>query len=114
MRILDRLDSLRQDLLFGFRSLSRSPVLTFLTVMILAVGIGANTAIFSVLKAVFLQPMPFPEPEELTFVWNRDIQSGGRGPASFPNFRDWKEQNQAFEAMGAFGFAGSRHRLPVS
>jgi putative ABC transport system permease protein len=103
VRMMDRLDSLRQDLSYGFRTLSRSPGLTLLTVLILAVGIGANTAIFSVLKAVFIQPLPFPQPEELTFVWNRNIQSGGRGPSSFPNFRDWREQNQTFESMGAFG-----------
>ena len=97
-----RFDSLKQDLRYALRTFRRAPGMTFLTLLILAVGIGANTAIFSVLKAVFLQPLPFPEPQELTFIWSRDIRNGGRGPSSFPNFRDWEEQNASFEAMGAF------------
>jgi predicted permease len=103
VRMVDRLDTLRQDLRCAGRTFRGSPAMTFLTLLILAVGIGANAAIFSVLKAVFLQPLPFPEPEELVFIWSRDIRSGGRGPSSFPNFRDWEEQNASFEAMGAFG-----------
>lgn len=99
------LDSLSQDLRYALRTLRRSPGMTLLTIVILALGIGANTAIFSVLKAVFLQPLPFPEPEELTFVWNRNARTGGYGPTTFPDFLDWREQNQSFEAMGAFGGA---------
>jgi len=102
-RVGDRLDTLRQDLRFGIRTLLRAPGMTLLTILILALGIGANTAIFSVLKAVFLQPLPYSQAEELTFVWNRNIRTGGRGPSCFPDFLDWREQNQTFEAMGAFG-----------
>jgi len=102
-RVVDRLDTLRQDLRFGIRTLLRAPGMTLLTILILALGIGANTAIFSVLKAVFLQPLPYSQAEELTFVWNRNIRTGGRGPSCFPDFLDWREQNQTFEAMGAFG-----------
>jgi len=102
VRIGASLDTLRQDLRYGVRTLFRSPGMTFLTVLILAVGIGANAAIFSVLKAVFLEPLPFPQSEELTFVWNRNVRTGGRGPTTFPDFLDWQDQNQSFEAMGAF------------
>jgi hypothetical protein len=63
-----RLDSVAQDLRFATRTLLRAPVLTLLTILILALGIGANTAIFSTLKAVFLQPLPLPQPEELVFL----------------------------------------------
>ncbi|UCG88549.1 MAG: ABC transporter permease [Gemmatimonadota bacterium] len=77
--------------------------MTLLTVLILALGIGANTAIFSVFKAVFLEPLPLPQSDELTFIWNRNIRRGGRGPSCFPDFRDWRAQNRTFEAMGAFG-----------
>jgi len=103
VRIGASIGTLGQDLRYGVRTLFRSPGMTFLTILILAVGIGANAAIFSVLKAVFLQPLPFPQSSELTFVWNRNIRTGGRGPSTFPDFLDWQDQNQSFEAMGAFG-----------
>jgi hypothetical protein len=103
IRWVDRFDTVWQDVRFAGRTLRGTPGMTFLTLLILAVGIGANAAIFSVLKAVFLEPLPFPDPQELTFIWNRDISSGGRGPSSFPNFRDWVDQNSSFQAMGAFG-----------
>ena len=102
-RIGERFETLGHDLRYAIRTLRRTPGTTLLTILILAVGIGANAAVFSVLKAVFLQPLPFPQATELAFVWNRNIRTGGYGPSSFPDFRDWREQNQAFEAMGAFG-----------
>jgi predicted permease len=102
MRSADRFDSLLHDARYAVRTLLRSPGMAFLTILILAVGIGANSAIFSVLKAVFLQPLPFPQAEELTFIWNRNIRTGGRGPSAFPDYQDWKDQNLTFESMGAF------------
>ena len=96
-------ETLLQDARYALRTLSRAPGMTTLTILILALGIGANTAIFSVLEAVFLAPLPLPRPEQLTFIWNRNIRTGGRGPSSFPNYLDWKEQNSTFQAMGAFG-----------
>ena len=101
-RLADRFDTFFQDTRYAIRTLLRAPGMTLLTLLILAVGIGANAAIFSVLKAVVLQPLPFPQPNELTFVWNRNIRTGGRGPAAFPDFLEWREQNRTFEAMGAF------------
>jgi len=92
-----------QDMRYAIRSLRRAPGMTALTLLILALGIGANTAVFSILNAVFLEPIPLPQPEELAFVWNRNIRDGGTGPASFPNYLDWQEQNTVFQAMGAFG-----------
>ena len=90
----------------GFRQtltrLARSPGFTSITVLTLGIGIGANTAIFSVLKTAFLQPLPFSEPHELTVLWNRG-EDGGRGPASGPDYLDWRGQNNTFEEMGAFG-----------
>jgi putative ABC transport system permease protein len=95
-------ETLLQDGRYALRTLSRAPGMTILTILILALGIGANTAIFSVLQAVFLEPLPLPHPEELTFIWNRNIRNGGRGPSSFPNYLDWRDQNATFQAMGAF------------
>ena len=97
------LADLVRDMHYSFRTLWRTPGVTVLTILILAMGIGANTAIFSVFKAVFLEPLPLPQSEELTFVWNRNIRRGGSGPSCFPDFLDWRAQNRTFEAMGAFG-----------
>jgi putative ABC transport system permease protein len=102
MRLADRFDTLFHDIRYAVRALLRSPGMAFLTILILAVGIGANAAIFSVLKAVFLQPLPFPQADELTFVWNRNIRTGGRGPSTFPDYQDWRDQNLTFDDMGAF------------
>jgi putative ABC transport system permease protein len=93
---------LGKDLRYGLRTLARTPVFTGIVVLILAIGIGANTAIFSVLKTAFLQPLPFPEPNELAVLWNRG-EDGGRGPASGPDYLDWRSRNGTFEEMGAFG-----------
>jgi putative ABC transport system permease protein len=97
------IDTLSQDTRYAFRTLFRSPGMTALSILILALGIGANTAIFSVLKAVFMEPIPLPQAEQLTFLWNRNTRTGGRGPSSFPNYLDWKNENSTFQAMGAFG-----------
>jgi len=101
-RLLSITEAAAQDTRYAFRTLWRSAGMTALTVLILALGIGANTAIFSVLKAVFLEPIPLPHAEELTFIWSRSVRTGGRGPASFPNYLDWKAQAPTFQAMGAF------------
>jgi len=97
------LGDLSRDTRYAWRTLRKSPVVTAFTVLILALGIGSNTAIFSVLKSVFLEPLPLPEADELVFVWNTNTRRGGTGPASYPNYLDWKDQSQAFESMAAFG-----------
>jgi putative ABC transport system permease protein len=91
-----------QDLRYALRTLARAPGFTAIVILILAIGIGANTAVFSVLKAAFLRPLPYPEPNELTVLWNRG-ERGGRGPSSGPDYLDWRSQNSTFEEMGAFG-----------
>ena len=97
------LADLSRDIHYSLRTLIRTPGVTVLTILILAMGIGANTAIFSVFKAVFLEPLPLPQAEQLTFIWNRNIRRGGSGPSCFPDFLDWQAQNRSFDAMGAFG-----------
>ena len=89
------------DLRYGLRALLKTPVFTGIIVLILAIGIGTNTAIFSVLNATFLRPLPYPEPDQLTILWNRG-DDGGRGPASGPDYVDWRADNHTFADMGAF------------
>jgi hypothetical protein len=95
------LGTMDQDLRYAIRTLAKAPGFTAIVILILALGIGANTAVFSVLKAAFLQPLPYPEPDELTVLWNRG-ETGGRGPASGPDYLDWRSESSTFEEMGAF------------
>src|ERR1051325_5724233 len=97
-----------QDLQYGVRMLVKQPGFTLITLLTLALGIGANTAIFSVINAVLLKPLPFKEPERIVRVWVTDRnRSEFRRPASYPNFADWREQNRAFEYTAAFDQAGA-------
>jgi len=89
-----------QDLTYAFRMLLRRPGLTAVIVLTLAIGIGANTAIFSVINAVVLRPLHFEDPERLVMVEEMlENADEGRGLASYPNFEDWRKQNQAFEEI---------------
>jgi putative ABC transport system permease protein len=83
--------------------LLKKPGFTVVAVLALTLGIGANTAIFSVVNAVLLKPLPFERQEQLVQVWGSD-QKRGRGqiPTSYPNFADWREQNQVFEHIAAY------------
>jgi len=94
---------LLHDTRYAWRSLKMSPGVTLLTILILALGIGSTTAIFSILKSVFLEPLLHPESHELVFLWNTNTRRGGFGPASYPDFLDWRESNQTLESVGAFG-----------
>ncbi len=86
----------------------RSPAFTAVAVLTLALGIGANTAIFSVINAVLLRPLPYKDPERLVFVWGQNPRIGHEG-ASLPDFTDWRSQNTAFEGMA--GLAGQSFNL---
>lgn len=96
-------DDLVRDLRHAVRSFVRSPVFTVVAVLTLALGLGANTAIFSVLDGVLLQPPPFAEPDRLAMVWETDRASGTvREPASVPDFLDMEERSRAFRELAAF------------
>src|SRR5687768_2295947 len=95
--------TLLQDIRYAARTLWKSPGFTAVAVAALALGIGANTAIFSVVKAVLLNPLPYPEPERL--VWVRESNPGADipdEPASAPNFNDWRTQARSFDGLAAF------------
>ncbi|WP_338868952.1 ABC transporter permease [Myxococcus stipitatus] len=90
-----------QDLRLALRMLTRSPVFSVVAVLTLALGIAANTAIFSVVNAVLLSPLPFPEPDRLVMAWSRtpDAPRWSVAPA---NFLDWRTQGDMFEGLAAF------------
>jgi putative ABC transport system permease protein len=93
--------NLWQDLRYGVRMLLKQPVFTIVAVIALALGIGANTAIFSVVNAVLLRPLPYEESDRLVFLSERSQQMDGMS-ISYPNFTDWREQNQAFESIAVY------------
>jgi putative ABC transport system permease protein len=90
------MDILWQDLRFGFRMLWKSRSVTIVAVLALALGIGANTAIFSVINGVLLRPFPYKDSDRLVVLWERSQQMSAVS-VSIPDYFDWKEQNRCFE-----------------
>jgi putative ABC transport system permease protein len=95
------METLLKDIRYGIRSLVRNPGFTAVAVITLALGIGANTAIFSVVNAVLLRPLPFDQPESIVWVWDTQPQLA-TAPSSVPDFLDWKAQNQSFAHLAAY------------
>src|SRR6478672_1419657 len=97
------MDSLIKDIRYGFRSLLKRPGFTAIALVALALGIGANTAIFSLVNAVLLRPLPFRNPSRLVWITNPEL--GGAGIAGMTrsvNVRDWRELNHCFEDLGCY------------
>lgn len=96
------MNALIQEALFGLRMLVKRPGFTTVAVFTLALGIGANTAIFSVVNAVLLRPLPYKAPERLVFVWSTSVSRGTPiSGSSMPDYREWRAQNGSFEDMAA-------------
>src|SRR5690242_8249732 len=91
-----------QDLRYAARSLRKSPGFTVVAAVTLALGVGANTAIFSVVNAVMLRPLPFKDPDRLVQIWENNLE---RDRATFavshPNFLDWRRDARSFQSMAA-------------
>jgi predicted permease len=95
--------TLTRDLRFSLRTLARNPGFACVAALTIALAIGANTAMFSVVQGVILAPLPFPEPDRLVFVW-QNRPGVPQLEASYPNFDDWKRASQSFASLAAFTF----------
>src|SRR5687768_8307277 len=97
------MESLLQDLRFGLRTLLKNPGFSTVAILALALGTGANTAIFSVVNAVLLRPLPYENPERVVMVWGKNA-SVAQDAISLPDFLDYRDHNKAFEQMAAFSY----------
>ena len=91
-----------QSLRATWRSLAKSPAYAIATVAILALGVGANAAIFSIVRATLLAPLPFPDADRIARIWETYSKGAGRGSVSLPNFRDWRAQADSFESLAVY------------
>src|SRR5580704_1488764 len=94
--------NLLRDLRFGFRLLRKNPGFAAVAILALALGIGANTAIFSVIYSTLLETMPYPQPNQIVMVWSKI--RGGRNGVSAGDFLDWKQQSDSFQELSAWTF----------
>ncbi len=99
------INSLLQDIRYGFRMLAKAPTFSVIAILTLALGIGANTAIFSVVNGVLLNPLPFHDPHQLVSVFE-EIPNFKNGSISYPNFIDWRRMNRTFETLAVYRSVG--------
>ncbi|HSE99028.1 MAG TPA: hypothetical protein VLD57_12240, partial [Blastocatellia bacterium] len=97
------IETLIQDLRYAVRLLLKNPRYSALAIMVLTLGIGANTAVFSAINGVLLKPLPFADPERLVKISSLQPSRGGRGSGvSLQDYLDWKEQARSFQTIAAF------------
>src|SRR6478672_3149702 len=115
------METILKDTRYAIRQLLKHPAFSLIAIIALALGIGANTAIFSVVNAVLLRPLPYPAPTQLVWLWGTNpLNDIPKETASYPDYADWKQQAQSFQAMGGFaqtspiltGGEGEPERLP--
>ena len=103
MRIMTGLENLFEDFRIGTRMLRKNPGFATIAVLTLAIGIGANTAIFGLANAAFFRPLPYPDAERLGFLWQNNQRTGEtEGLVSYPNLADWRSQSKCFADMAFF------------
>lgn len=95
------METLLQDIRYGIRTLRKSPAFAVIAVITLALGIGANTAIFSVVNGVLLNPLPYPQPDQLVALYQR-TPNFAEASIPYPNFLDWRRENRSFSDMAAY------------
>jgi len=101
----DVMSSLWQDARYAVRALRRTPVFTITALATLALGIGATTAVFSVVYGVLLRPLPYADPDRLVQIWEQSTRTGDeKNPVSVLNYQDWTTQTRAFSAMAAYAY----------
>ena len=102
------METLLKDIRFGIRNLLKHPTFAITALLTLAIGIGANTTIFSFVNGILLRPLPYPDSERLVVINETAPKRGIPSMSiSFPNFLDWRAQNQVFEDISAFGLSSS-------
>jgi predicted permease len=102
----DYMSELRQDIAYGFRTLRRAPTFTLTAILTIALGVGANTAIFSVVHGIVFKPLPFPAPEQLVRVWSANPGADSRqAPVSPVDLDDWRAQRSRIADIGGWWFA---------
>jgi putative ABC transport system permease protein len=94
---------MKSDLIYALRGLRKKPLFTVAAVLTLALGIGANSAIFTAVNAVLLRPLPYPAPDRLMMLWTYNPRQGyDKDVSAYPNFDDWRRQSGSFEGMSAY------------
>lgn len=107
-RLGNSLHSLMRDVRFGFRQLYKNPAFTVVAVLVIALGIGANTAMFSIVNAVLLRPLPFTDSDRLVILSELASNTGERMSISYPSFLDWRAQAKSLEAIAGYrGYAAT-------
>jgi putative ABC transport system permease protein len=96
------MDSFLKDVRYSFRVLLKNRGFASMAVLALALGVGANTAIFSAVEAILLRPLPYQNPDQLVSLWETDVESGGNLSFSAANFVDWREQSRSCAHMSMF------------
>src|SRR2546428_11587876 len=106
------MEPILNDARYAVRMWIRNPGFATVAVLTLALGIGVNTTMFSVVNATLLQPLPFPDPDRLVTVWKGRIDNPKNlNIVSLPNYRDWRAQNHVFEEIALFDSAGRGYNL---
>ena len=96
-----RVEQVAQDVRYAARILRKSPLFSGIAILTIALGIGANTAVFSVVKGVLLSPLPYREPERLVKIWET-LPGLSEATVSYPDYKDWQERNRVFDGVGVY------------